>query len=313
MNSLLTSVGWIRVRRLLWAIWALMWLTPRAEACDACGGLGAATGFGFMPLADQTILALQWDHSLFSDGEATPLSDVSHALTPALRWLPAERLRASVAVPFRFTSVQMLTTTPQQFGGVGDVQAGLEWNAWPGWGFENRRFPGWLRLGGLVSAPTGTYMQRADDGLMMPVSYQLGRGAWGFGASMQMAVRSGRWTLSAYGTTMHFGENELRQQSGRATSVQASLFRTFLVRRWVLMPQLGLTHEHMSSDRYYGDPVAGTAADRLSAAPGLTMAGERAVLQLQWLQPLAKSAAEDSWQHSFRAVLAWNFAHKKTA
>lgn len=276
-----------------WAALALLFLTQTAAACDACGGGGVYNGFGFMPLADRPIVGLNYHQMTFShpagnwNGESAVLTDRFLSGTATLLWMPVSRLRMVGSVPFRHhTRTESLQET--QLAGVGDVRLDADWNAWDsGAGF-------WVRLGGGISAPTGTYMARDAALRQLPPSFQLGRGAWGGSARLTAALAPEAWTVIASGETTVWGTNEQGYRTGNLHRVGVQAFRRIARDRRSWLPQAGLNWERWQPDVERGASLSATSGSRLMGRAGVTVQRGSQLLHVAGELPLAQHVASDA-------------------
>jgi hypothetical protein len=275
------------------SLFAFLLLAQTASACDACGGGGVYNGFGFMPLADRPIFGLNYRQLTFShpagnwNGESAVLADRFLSGTATLLWMPVNRLRMAGSVPFRHhTRLESLQET--HLTGVGDVRLDADLNVWEsGVGF-------WVRLGGGISAPTGTYMAR-DAGLrQLPPSFQLGRGAWGGTARITAALAPEAWTVIASGETTVWGMNEQGYRAGNLHRVGVQVFRRVVSEPRTWLPQAGLNWERWQPDVERGTALSATSGRRLMGRAGVTFQRKSQLIHVAGELPISQNVASDA-------------------
>lgn len=264
-------------------------------------------GFGFMPLAQRPIAGLTLRHTRFEhpedswNGDSRVLTDRFVSANASLRWMPAERLRLMVSVPF-LHHVREETLRTTELTGVGDVQVGADYNVLAGGG------PVWLRVGGGLSAPTGTYMARDEALRQLPAAFQLGRGAWGARAQVQAVATRGNWTGSMAGDWGGFMANEQGYQTGFQSrfAVLSYLRVARDGRTW--LPFAGGRFEHWGDDLERGQPLA-TGGQRITAVAGVTAQWGAQLLTVTWEQPLTEDVgtATPRLAGSLEASWAWQW------
>ena len=271
----------------------LLFLAQHAAACDACGGGGVYNGFGFMPLADRPIVGLNYRQLTFThpagnwNAESAVLTDRFLSGTATVLWMPIPRLRMVGSVPFRHhTRTESLQSTV--LSGVGDLRLDADWNAWE----SGASF--WVRLGGGVSAPTGTYMARDASFKQLPPSFQLGRGAWGGSARIAVAGAPDAWTFIATGETSVWGSNEQGYRAGLLNRLGAQAFRRMTGKQRTWLPQAGFHWESWQADRERGSLLMATAGSRFVGRAGVTLQRASQLIHVAAEWPLAQDVASDA-------------------
>jgi len=294
-------------------VWLVLGWAASGHACDACGGGGVYNGFGFMPLAQRPVAGLSLRHVAFShpegnwNGDSRVLADRFVSANLSLRWMPMERVRLTATVPVQHhVREESLRTTV--LTGVGDVQLGADCNVLAAGG------PVWLRVGGGVSAPTGTYMARDEALRQLPAAFQLGRGAWGARAQVSGVVVRGNWTGSVAAESGRFLANEQGYQTGSQSRLSAlSYFRVARGERsW--LPYAGGRLERWGNDLDRGQTVD-TGGQRWTAIAGLTAQWGDQLVTFTWEHPIAQSlkAATPELTGTLEVSWAWQWAPRSNA
>lgn len=286
------------------AFLALLLWAPRVHACDACGAGGTYNGFGFMPLVDRPVAVLAFRQLDFQhpagnwNGDSEVQADRFVSATASVLWMPADRLRMTASVPLRHhVRTESLRTTTLE--GVGDVRLDADWNAWgSGAGF-------WVRAGGGVSAPTGTYMERDDALRQLPAAFQLGRGAWGASLRATAAIAWEQWTVTTNVERSVWGVNEQGRQPGAQIQAQVQGFLRIPGRRTVWLPHAGSQFESWEADRDRGVDVDETGGQRLAWRLGVTAQRGSHLVTAAAERPWGESVAENAPSLGPSVELAW--------
>ncbi len=277
---------------LLPAILAVTLWARAALACSvcACGDpLVAATDASSTPGEARAAVESEWLTATAGTEESPAIRErVEQGTLRVLGvYSPGPGLNVVLQVPLEWKRSTVLggpSSDAVRQTGLGDVDVGARWFLLERSDFlAMRRETVALSFG--TSLPTGSNGARGPDGVRLDEHAQLGTGAFGPYAGLQVRVDGQRWSAFASVTGRYRTENGAAYRYGSALGWTAQVQRSLLPR---LAVGLGLDGRQAGADRSLGGAVLNTGGLVLAAAPavyvGLT---ERLWLTVRAQVPIA--------------------------
>ncbi len=192
-------------------------------ACDACGGGSSGAWNGWIPQFGKSQFQLrnEWRRNL-GVGIGSLMTDQYFFQTDmTMRYFVSEKWMLQATVPMRRTVLQYGDSTLKWIG-MGDFRLGLNRILFRT--NEDAVWKGMLLAGLQWQMPTGKFMRRDGEKIMLPLYLQNGTGAQSILAQYYALLSNSSIGFWSSGGFQAFGENELHAQWGNRWQSQLGVF-----------------------------------------------------------------------------------------
>lgn len=264
--------------------------------CDACGCASTMSTLQVLPFFNSNMVGIFGTHAQFTHPDWAENNDGDKVLNDHLvnttfmyRSVLNDRLQFFYELPFQ-SNTRLYEQSADNNTGIGDMAARLTY-ALPLYQQEGKAAI--LRLSPRISAPTGSYMSRGRDRLILPMGMQLGTGAWSFGGTTDLTIRRNALGLQLLGGTQHFTTNEMGYALGLRSTASANAL--YFIERPVTLTvlQFGLMHEAFRQDTRFGSLEDFSGGHRTSAQFSLSTYLRKWAFQGQLFLPIQQSIPAD--------------------
>ncbi len=265
-----------------------------ARACDICGCAPSMSPLQVLPFFNQNMIGVynsytQFKHpatSLNKDGDFL-IYDRLVTSTFVYRSAINDKIQALFELPIHANS-RVYHAFNEHVLGVGDIAGRLIYNRTL---YKKGANISIVRINPRVSMPTGTYMNRGNDKLMLPIGMQPGTGSWSFSLNMDFTMRFNNIGLNVISSLQGFTKNELDYQLGNRSvlGLTASYYKE--KNTTTTIPFLGVLHEGIGKDRKYGVIDDATGGGRTAISCGISHYRKRVGVHSQINLPVKQSMA----------------------
>lgn len=277
---------------------ALFFILPiPVKACDACGCAMSMSAMQILPFFNNDMWSTFNSYSVFDHAPAAEngsgqrvLKDALFRTNLAYRMSLSERSQLQVEMPYEWNHRSYEGSSNDHVLGEGDLTVrGIYFQPL----FEGEKKAAILRFQPTLSAPTGKYMSRGSDRLILPIGMQTGTGAWSYGGQVDLTLRTSKFGAQLSASGFGFTENEMTYQLGARAGTSARLMYFIEGKRSMIIPQIGLNYEAFARDREYGGIVDFSGGTRAGGVVEINAFFGRMGAQAQAIIPLIQSLPVD--------------------
>lgn len=279
--------------KLMGALLALFLAAPTTvKACDACGCAMSMSALQILPFFNNDMLSTFNAYSVFQHAPTAEngsgqrvLQDALFRTNLAYRMSIAERAQLQIELPYEWNN-RTYEGGSDDVLGVGDFTVrGIYFQPL----FEGEKRAAVLRFQPTLSAPTGKYMSRGSDRLILPIGMQAGTGAWSYGGQIDITLRTAKFGAQLSASGFGFTENEMSYNLGARAGTGARFMYLIEGKKSMIIPQIGLNYEGFAQDLEYGGTVDFSGGTRASGVLEINAFFGRMGVQAQAMMPLAQN------------------------
>lgn len=198
-----------------------------------------------------------------------------------------QKLQMFYEVPFQYNT-RHYTDHNEHILGIGDVAGRLIYNSTL---FKKEKSAAVLRLSPRIALPTGKYMLRGQDRLMLPVGMQPGTGAWSISGNGDLTFRVKNFGFQVLSSFQHFTSNEIEYQIGQRSSLGMTISHFIELQEKMVIPFCGLNHERYGNDSKYGIVDLSTGTNRTIMTCGVSSFSKQLGVMAQCMIPVNQNHA----------------------
>jgi hypothetical protein len=264
-------------KKLLFLFFIVLASVSSNYACAICGCGAGNYYFGILPQYQKNFIGLRYLGYSFTSHigagynpyEATRETFQTTELW--MRFYPVKRLQVVALIDYNFNT-QRDRGVITELHGLGDIPVLINYNI-----INTAEQPlsdarvlnHNLFIGGGVKLPTGKYKFQEDPNQVSNPNFQLGTGSVDFIVSSMYTLRFERFGLSVDGNYKINTTNANGYQFGNRLSGTASLFYIQQIKKFGLMPNIGVYLENAERNRQHGVTITETGGDAYFFSVGL--------------------------------------------
>lgn len=269
-----------------------------SQSCDICGCGAGNYYFGMMPQFNKNFVGIRYRFSSFQSHiglSASGLFETKERFQSTeiwARYYPHPKIQLLAFIPYSFNS-QTDNTTTRYLDGLNDIVIMGNYNI-----FRTpqdtivRVFKHNLLIGGGVKLPTGkhTYTETDLSQVANP-NFQLGTGSVDFLLNLAYTIRHKRFGLNADLTCKINTKNNQDYKFGNRVTSNVSLFYIQKIKKFGVMPHVGIYMENSMEDIRQKDTVIDTGGYFVSNTSGLELYYNRFSIGVNYQIPLKQVLA----------------------
>jgi hypothetical protein len=237
-----------------------------------------------------------------------PTQDRYYSLQLQGRFYPHPRVQLLAFLPYRTNFQQTADTRNTQLHGLGDASLLVFYQV-----YNNTRVDSAARtqhnllLGGGLQVPTGNYRALGNDGLPLPIAFQLGTGAWSFLISGAYTLRQKKWGINLSSTYQINTVNPEGYQMGNQWRNSLVGFAVLKAKKWTFAPQAGLQLEQLARNNNRGYDRIYSGGTQLLATASWNVYYKNLQLGIEYQQPLWQAMASGQIHNEARLMAQINY------
>ena len=223
-----------------------------------------------------------------------------------LRFYLSKRLQLFTFVPYQIHTRResMRNTT---FTGVGDMRFRILYTIINTGDSLEGKWKHSLLAGGELRLPTGKYQQRDETRKMLPPLFQIGTGAYGYGAQIMYTLRYKGFGLYSDVQYAINGINELGYRWGNQQAHSLRVFYWKNVGNISILPGTGIAFEDFAPDTEFGMQQIHTGGRTTWGHLGVDIYTDQWTLQLFVHTPLQMNIPDSMPESRWRMAIAWGY------
>lgn len=227
-----------------------LFISYNTIACDACA-CGAGSSFlGILPNSNKNLVGIKFQNQNFNflpsvvnlNGQSEILSDHYYRTDFWFRYHYNSRLQFIGNLPYQIHQREesLRTTTIK---GIGDFSALALYNLYNTGDSINYTIKQTWRIGAGIAVPTGKYQQRDETLAMLPILFQIGKGAYSYALQNIYTIKLNNWGINTdYKYTWNSG-NEINQKLGNQFIGVQQLFYAYKTPNYSIVPAIGYLYD----------------------------------------------------------------------
>lgn len=288
------------MRRIILSIILITGFMSSAHACAICGCGAGNYYFGILPQYQKNFVGVRYLGYSFTShvGAGYNPYEATHETFQTtelwMRFYPVNRLQIVTLIDYNFNS-QLDKGVTKNLQGFGDIPILINYN------ILNTTFQPLsdkrllnhnLFIGGGVKLPTGKYKYEEDPKQVANANFQLGTGSVDFILSTMYTLRFKRFGLSVDGNYKINTANSNKYQFGNRVSGTASIFYIQQIKKFGLMPNIGMYLENSLRNKQYGISIDNTGGDAYFLSVGLETYYKKISMGVNIQSPVAQHLAD---------------------
>ena len=284
----------------------LIFISYNTIACDACACGAGGSFLGILPNSNKNLIGYKFQNQNFNfipsnvniNGQSEILSDHYYRNDIWFRYYFNPKIQVIGILPYQIhqRKESLRNTT---INGIGDFSLLALYNIYNTGDSSDFKIKQTWRVGGLLVVPTGKYQQRDETLAMLPILFQIGKGAYSYGLQNMYTLKINNWGINTDYRYIWNSENEIGQKLGNQFIGVQQLFYSYKTPVYSFVPAIGYMFDfrEKNTDNKIADIYTGGSAQVLLAS--LDFYYSKWMVQTMIYKPLQVNLAEAMPQNDF--------------
>jgi len=279
------------------------------EECDACGCSANGGSMGFSSMLSDHFIGIRYFHQSYQSRDGvfndSPWIDENFNTTQLWGRIPiSKKLEVTVLVPYHFHR-RVKSATTQDVDGIGDVTLMALYRI-----FQSKDsvaiYQHRVLVGGGVKVPTGKY-DSANNGSVNP-SFQVGTGSWDYSLATEYIIRKGNWGLNSAINYILKTENDKNYKFGDQFNYGSTLFYSTMIRKLIVVPQVGLAGEVYQANEEFNQNVPLTKGNIFFGKVGIELGYRKFSTGVNAMLPINQNLTGGRVEANYRLGIHLNYS-----